>query len=31
MNPEIDEKLGQIIKQITESGEWTLDEKKLKV
>ncbi|KAG0745658.1 hypothetical protein G6F57_006697 [Rhizopus arrhizus] len=31
MNPEIDEKLGQIIKQITESGEWTLDEKKLKL
>lgn len=31
MNPEVDEKLAGLIKQITETGNWILDEKKLKV
>ncbi|ORE04902.1 hypothetical protein BCV72DRAFT_6913 [Rhizopus microsporus var. microsporus] len=31
MNPEVDEKLAGLIKQITETGNWILDEKKLKL
>lgn len=31
MDPEINNKLCQLIKQITETGEWTLDDQKLKV
>jgi hypothetical protein len=31
MNPEVADKLGELVKRMTETGEWVLDPKDLKV